>query len=319
MTTKRLSGGTYDWGAAINRALDDMDRGDVLIIPAREYRTNTTAVIDVPYVTIRSERPTGRDTWRYTNPRIRSEGMSGPLVRTQSPAAICGLSFDGSKTRSNPQDAIEAHNSVEIRDINSTYMGRHTVHCFSETEGEGTNTSRIYNVSGKLNEGSVVGASAAAGVSRNTNAMEIYVRGSFQNYGYAVDIDTGIGNTIHVSQIEGSNHTAGVRLGDNHNFCHVSYMEGNINTGVVFDDNQNCAQVVYSGLADSAVFQDNGGNNRWRFLNKGIKGSSYENHRFEGTNIQHLTPGRGITLTSPDGLTTKTFGLRNDGTFGELI
>lgn len=320
MTTRTLSGGTYDWGQAVNRALDDMDEGDILIIPEREFRTTTPAVLDVPKITIRSRRVTGREGWLSTPPLITSEGITGPMIEVRETAAIQGLSFNGSNDNANPYSAIEAHSGFEARDIVATRMGAHTIHCHVSAPGEGTNTSRMHNISGKLNFGSVVEATKSdATASRNTNAMEIHVRTSFQNHGWGVNIGNGIGNTIHVSQVEGGNHTGAVRLGDNLNRAYVSYMESNINQGVVFDDNTNHAQVLHSGLADDLVFIDNGGNNRWEFLDSGKRGSSYRDHEFEGSHLQHTTAGRGITLTSPDGLTTKTFGLRNDGTFGELI
>jgi hypothetical protein len=245
-----------DFGAKINSLMSEISAGDIIRVPAGQYAHSTLGTITKSCTIVGSPIP--QIGGQASQPHIDLQAAVGGLETAENtPVAVCGLRFD-SAGYLNSNDALRLRGTSYVDNVQGYGFndGGATVHLRNETSNDNCNNSIVRNV-GSTNSSYAIRTSRDGAVSggANLNACQFHVRKSFQSNQYAVDIGSGFGNTINCGQIEGGDHVAGVRLDSNNNDVYVTYMEGNIGTGI--DITSNAVECTAEVINDGGLSYDN--------------------------------------------------------------
>ena len=289
-----------DWGAAVNDTISQMAAGDVLMIPPAEYTTDTT-VTPSKSVTIRG--PGAGNSWQSPStgeimPSIRKTSDI-PIIEPTGNYAIrvANLQLKGlgitSGTHDGTTDGIIFHGTSYAENVLASGVGGDAFYFHQANDTQNLNESAIWMCGARDCGGNGVTLENTSGTGTDLNAIRIYLRFSFNNYGWGVEQIYGHGNEIVIQAIEGGNHTGGIRFAQGGSLGKIIRAEGNINKGIQFDAEACVGETVFCDLPYDSVFIFNNDNN---------KGMS---HRPVDPNIDQPYAASkfagGIELTAPNG------------------
>lgn len=247
-----LDPGMDDFGAALGDAVAKANDGDVLIVPPVRFEgPHTPAVIEeTRYLSIYSQRRTGRDQWRSAVPKIlQNEPMDGPYIRVLTDTSIGDLTFSkgGASDVTDSQPAIAAHKPVRIDGVVGEDLDGPTVDLRNDgtTSVDNVNNSILTNISGKRNTGDVVRATLADGEVENINGLRIHVTTANDCGGHGINLDGGFGN---VAKVDHAAHGGGaIRMGGRRSWGRIAYAGDGIGHAVEWADEPNHVDIVHLG------------------------------------------------------------------------
>lgn len=309
VATDQLNGTHYldpdrdDFGQALLEVLDIAAEGDVIKVPNTEYRGPHTPVeINTPYLTIRSERHTGRDGWRYAEPRVVDvDGMEGPFIIGLEDIAIANLTFAKSSDIADGAGAIRAHKPCFVDGVVGQNMNGPVVHLRNDGSTGGTdnvNNSRIQNVSGNGGSSDVVKSSKSGSATRNLNGLRVHVLTAKDCDGWAINFGNSFGNVGKVDHVAGG--LGGIRFGGVKAYGEIVYAGDGVDHAVQFDDQENTAGLIHANASEElAVYNDPNNSHRWlRYTNGANYTSPGASYRFDSD--VRLSRGKGMILESAD-------------------
>lgn len=258
-----------DWGAAVEAALTEVPAGGTILVPPVEYDQTTEPLVDksvtICSLTLPGSANAGDD------PRILPQSDISVLKGAEGTQfRVAGLNASYGLVGSPTVPMIKARSTLQARDVGATVGPTATIELAQESTNDNLNHSYLENIHGSQLSGDVVKIENTSGGVRNVNACRVHVRKSFQNDGYAINQVNGVGNQLMAQEVEGSNHTGGIRMAGDNSEAYIGYAEGNINQGIVFDGKTSYGFIVHTGLSYANAFVDNDGTNRWDYPKSGI-------------------------------------------------
>ena len=298
--THKLKPPIRDWGAEVQRLVDNARPGDLIEFGPGTYITDTPVTIDKPLAIL--GRGANSDLRDPTGPVIYPTGDFPILECTDGVGLRTGgyhLRGEGAETG----PGVVVHGRSVIKNITGDSWNDHLIHLSQDSEHDNLNSSRVSNVAGRGVDGGVVAATRTTRSARELNALNIDVRMSFSS-DYGIFADSGFGNFYHIQQAEGTHETA-LHMNSQRSLGMVTYCEGGTKPVIDFQDSMNTGFIIHAGertpyeemfVGSSNNLQIQLARNDDPFISRG-----YGTVDFGGGSIEVREPGRGVIYTSDDG------------------
>lgn len=308
-----------DFGAAFNELEAQVPEGGTIYIPDGEYNAYTTAVCNTADLKVYCNATNAHSSSK-TTPFVRKQA-DVPIFEIRDRAHIHPPRLYGADIN-DTTPGILATATCNIREPNVRNMGSHGIE-LHQPPGGNINNSSITGVMSRENAGDAVHIDKSLDADTvNANAIEVDVRYSRIDSGWAIYHRIGFGNDYRVLEIAGHEvGSGGMHLGTTRSNAEIIYHEGVARPTFKLDGENVTAEIWRSGPNNDDIFDttDAMGANT---LIQHYRADTPEVQRAGGVSVPELssdgdltttTAGDGLVVTTPDGTAQYRLTVDNSG------